>query len=278
VIVPCRDGIQLVAYVSAPHAGAASVILVHGWLGQADSSYLERAATALLNGGFNVVRLLLRDHGDTAQLNVEMFNAARIEEVVDACNWLAERAAARTGLLGFSLGGNFVLRVATHPERSAMLAACAAVCPAIDPRAAVDAIDNGWFGYRHYFVRKWHRALAAKQAAFPDRYDFSAALRIDRVGALTDWFVEHHTGFADADDYYSHYRLNDGSRSVPDMPTSILASADDPVIPLSSIESLPSEWRSQLTVTRHGGHCAFLETPRRSALDRYLPAFFSRLR
>jgi hypothetical protein len=278
ITIACRDGVRLQAHVDGHYMDAPLVILVHGWLGTASSSYLERAAVALLERGFNVARLLLRDHGDTSHLNVEPFNAARIEEVVDACNWLAARFSRPTGLLGFSLGGNFVLRVATHPERSPRLQACFAACPAIDPRAAVDAIDNGWFGYRRYFLRKWQRAFAAKQAAFPDRYDFTDAFALDSVAALTDYFVENHTPFADADDYYARYRLNDGARNAPDMPTRILVAADDPVIPLASVESLPTDWQALVTVTRHGGHCAFLETPGRSALERLVPEFFAQLR
>jgi hypothetical protein len=278
VVLDCRDGVRLEALVTCAHRDAPLVVLLHGWLGTADSSYLRRATRALLAKRFNVARLHLRDHGETAHLNVEPFNAARIEEVVDACNALAARARAPTGLLGFSLGGNFVLRVATHAERDPAIAACYAVCPAIDPAAAVESIDNGWFGYRHYFLRKWRRAFVAKQAAFPDRYDFAPALALDRVATLTDYFVEHHTPFADAGEYYSHYRLSDGRRAPPEIPTSILVAADDPVIPLASVQALPDAWRRLVTVTRHGGHCAFLETWSRSALDAHVPAFFEQLR
>jgi predicted alpha/beta-fold hydrolase len=274
ITLECRDGTRLAALVDAPHPSASLLILLHGWLGTANSAYLERTAVALLEDGFNVARLLLRDHGDTASLNVEPFNAARIDEVVDACNQLAERHGQRAGLVGFSLGGNFALRVASHPDRSDRIRACFAVCPAIDPAAAVDAIDGGWFGYRLYFVRKWHRAFKAKQAAFPERFDFTEALALDHIAALTDWFVPRYTPFTDAADYYAHYRLNDGARRPPEIATSILVSADDPVIPIASVDSLPSDWQRLVTVTRHGGHCAFLETATDTFLARCVPRFF----
>ena len=83
-----------------------------------------------------------------------------------------EHGAGRGGVLGFSLGGNFALRVARALQIPTL-----AICPAIDPEATMRAIDAGWTGYRWYFIRKWHRALKAKQQAFPDRYDFSPARR-----------------------------------------------------------------------------------------------------
>src|SRR4029434_11355431 len=90
----------------------------------------RRAAVALHGAGFRVARLLLRDHGDTAALNAEMCHAARIDEVLSACNALSERyGSGRTGLLGFSLGGNFAVRVAAHDACSRSIARVLASCP-----------------------------------------------------------------------------------------------------------------------------------------------------
>ena len=79
-----------------------------------------------------------------------------------------------------------------------------AVCPAMDPATTMHQIDNGWIGYRLFFVRKWHRALRAKQRAFPDHYRFEQALQLRSVSALTDLFVSEHT------DYAVHRRLFQG--------------------------------------------------------------------
>ncbi|NJN52224.1 MAG: alpha/beta fold hydrolase, partial [Gammaproteobacteria bacterium] len=168
VLLPCRDGIRLTADVSKHAAPAPLAILIHGWLGDSVSSYLLSTAGHLFDQGYTVARLHLRDHGGSEHLNEEMFHSARIEEVVDACNWLARvYGQGRAALIGYSLGGNFALRATGHPALTATLAATIAICPVIQPGPTMHAIDSGWFAYRHYFVRKWHRALAAKQRAFP---------------------------------------------------------------------------------------------------------------
>jgi predicted alpha/beta-fold hydrolase len=276
----CRDAVRLQAVVNADRTGAPLVIVVHGWLGRADSPYVRRASTALYRAGFNVARLLLRDHGDTAGLNPELFNAARIDEVVDACNLLAARhGSAGTGLMGFSLGGNFSLRVAAHPDCSPAMRACLAVCPVVDPATSAAALDAGWAPYRWYFVRKWREAFAAKAAAFPGRYDFSATRRMDRIGALTDYLVERYTPFANAADYYAHYTLTPARLAPIVMQTRVLATADDPVIPLATVEPLRGANGGLVELSARGGHCAFIENyGLRSALDAYAVRYFQRLR
>ncbi|MEQ8858094.1 MAG: alpha/beta fold hydrolase [Pseudomonadales bacterium] len=277
VTIPCRDGVRLQALVN-PVAGAPLVVLIHGWLGRADSPYLRRASTALHRAGFGVARLLLRDHGETSHLNEAMFNAARIDEVVDAANWLLHHYGEDDGsLMGFSLGGNFVLRLARHAETARGFRSVLAVCPVLDPGAAVTELDRGRAVYRHYFLRKWRRAFVDKEAAFPDRYDFAAIRRLSLVSTLTDYFVSRHTPYRDADEYYSHYTLTRDLSGSLRLPVRILATEDDPVVPAAHARALlEADGADFVTLTRHGGHCGFIEDLRlSSALDAYATGYFS---
>jgi predicted alpha/beta-fold hydrolase len=105
-------------YSRASQADAPVVIIIHGWLGSADSSYVLSSAQALHGQGFQVVRLTLRDHGNTAHLNEGLFHSAMTDEVVAAAQFIMEDFPdSRAGLMGFSMGGNFALRLAKHlPE------------------------------------------------------------------------------------------------------------------------------------------------------------------
>ncbi|MFW6093958.1 MAG: YheT family hydrolase [Pseudomonadota bacterium] len=276
-ILPCRDGVRLQALVDAQPEPAPLVVMIHGWLGGPDSPYMRRASTALHAAGFSVARLTLRDHGGTAQLNEGLFNAARIGEVVDAVNVLVERhGGAGCGLLGYSLGGNFVLRLAAHAETSARVTTALAVCPVLDPEAAVTALDRGWIGYQRYFLRKWRQAFAEKEAAFPELYDFSTARRLSLVTTLTDYFVPRHTPYRHAGEYYSHYTLTRSFFQRLRIPARILATEDDPVVPVAHARALLGG-AGELTLVPYGGHCGFIEDFRlTSALERYLERFFAR--
>ncbi len=281
LLLTCRDGVRLQALLNrAERPGAPLVVLLHGWLGRADSPYLRRASTALYEAGFTVARLLLRDHGQTAHLNPDMFHAARIDEVVDACNALVEHAGSSSGgLLGFSLGGNFALRLAANERISTTFRTALAVCPVMDPAAAVSNLDGGWIAYQRYFLNKWRRAFMEKQAAFPDRYDFTGALRLSRVDTLTDYFVSRHTEFRDARDYYSHYTVTGRLLSRLRMPVKILAAEDDPVVPAEHFRRLSrSDGADLLTLTRHGGHCGYIKDfSLASAVDAHALSHFAAL-
>jgi pimeloyl-ACP methyl ester carboxylesterase len=89
------------------------VVLLHGWEGSARSNYILDTGGELLSRGFDVFRLNFRDHGDTHHLNPELFSSNRIEEVVEAVALVQQQyAPRRLAVAGFSLGGNFALRVA----------------------------------------------------------------------------------------------------------------------------------------------------------------------
>ena len=279
VTLDAGRGVRLQALVNeSPTLGAGdapTVVVVHGWFGQGDSPYVLRATAALLQGGFRVARLLLRDHGGTAGLNVEMFHSARIREVVAATRRLAERSSA-AGIMGFSLGGNFALRVGAALDGSDVRA-CLAVCPVIDPASAVRTVDAGWSGYRLYFLAKWKRALAEKQAAFPERYDFRGAMPLGSVATLTDYFVERYAPYRDARDYYARYTITEDVLRRVEMPAEIIATEDDPVLPVADLRRLGTSHGVAVTVARRGGHCAFIEDYRlRSALPGHAVAFFEK--
>ena len=233
------------------------IIIIHGWLGGPYSPYVQRVTGALLNHGFTVARLVLRDHGGSEGANKNLFNSAKLDEVVGAVNWLQDNHATRkTGLLGFSLGGNFALRVAAKNTNN--LQSCLSVCPAIEPAETIRQIDTGLPFYRRYFISKWRKSLMAKQTAFPDFYNFDQGLKLSTVSALTDYLVGRHLPFKDSQDYYAHYQITDSVLESIKIPTTILASADDPVCPISCLRTLQSQEKISIVETHTGGHCGFL--------------------
>lgn len=266
-ILTCAQGVQLEAWVSSQAPGAPTVILIHGWLGDADSSYVLSAAAELWHTGFSVIRLNLRDHGATAHLNQEMFHSARSLEVIDAIQQLEkDHATGPCGLAGFSLGGNFALRVARAHEIETV-----AICPAINPATTMARIDSGWVGYKLFFVRKWHRALRAKQRAYPQYYQFEQALQLRSVATLTDLFVAAYTDFSSTQDYFAAYSLT--GDMLAGTHATIIYAADDPVIPIEDFARLPQSLT--LKELAYGGHCAFVANLNQAAwTDRYLSRHF----
>lgn len=265
-ILTTSDGVQLQAWLSLQADSAPGVILIHGWLGHADSSYVLSAASELYAHGFSVVRLNLRDHGDTAHLNEEMFHSARTAEVVDAVRQIERLFSGPAGVAGFSLGGNFALRIARDTGLPAV-----AVCPAIDPPASMISIDSGFAAYRLFFLLKWQRALKQKESAFPHRYEFAEARSLKTVTDLTELFVREHTDYPDTPSYLAAYTLTgDALRNTE---ATVIYAEDDPVIPAAGFTRLPAG--IETVATRHGGHCAFIQDIRKPTwVDDYLVRYF----
>ena len=96
LLLECGDGVTLQAFHSSPakrgrEPGKRLAVLLHGWEGSADSTYVLSLAQTLFAHGFEVVRLNLRDHGATHHLNRELFHSCRLPEVVGAVRALAQQ-------------------------------------------------------------------------------------------------------------------------------------------------------------------------------------------
>ncbi len=266
-ILDCGDGARLLAVHSDPRgssSGAAAdlAILFHGWEGSADSTYLVSTGEVLHRAGYAVARLNLRDHGGTHGLNDGIFHANRIDEVVGAVAALSSAIPhRRLFLIGFSLGGNFALRVGLRaPSDGLAIDRIVAVNPAIDPRSTLAAIDR-YPLYRRYFLKRWRRSLELKQAAFPERYDFTDTQALQSVRELSEHVIPRHTPFATLDEYFAGYALSGERLATIDVPTTIVTAADDPIVSIAGFRSLSRTAALSVEIQSRGGHCGYILGP-----------------
>jgi predicted alpha/beta-fold hydrolase len=239
------------------------VALLHGWEGSSDSSYIVACSKYFYSRGYDTFRLNLRDHGDSHQLNEGLFHGALIEETSAAIQAIALLAHGQPFfLMGFSLGGNFALRVALRQSASRIpnLRHVIAVSPALDPLKSTLAIDNMTSVYRNYFLGKWKRSLRKKQTLFPHRYEFSDLLKLKTCMALTEAIMSYYPEFPDYRSYFNHYTLVEDVFSQLEIPVSIITSADDPVVPVDDFNRLKTNVHLKLYIHDYGGHCGFFES------------------
>jgi uncharacterized protein len=262
VLLDCGAGVRLQSFISTPaDTSGGPVVLLHGWEGSAESLYVLSLAAHLFERGVEIARLNLRDHGETHHLNRELFHSCRLPEVLGAMRALQREFAGRPlRLVGFSLGGNFMLRVAAAARAQALqLTQVVAVSPVLDPKGTLAALQHSMPGYERYFVRKWLRSLRRKQAVWPAEYDFAGLARLSDLKLMTAELVRGYSEFATLDDYLNGYAIT-GERLAPlEVPAHIFTALDDPIIPAAGLAQLARPAALSLTVTRHGGHCGFFE-------------------
>ncbi len=250
-------------YSPAEQVSRGLITFIHGWEGSVESQYILSAAHSLHRHGYDIFRLNLRDHGNTCDLNEELFHSCRLDEVVAATKWIQDHyAAARRFLVGFSLGGNFSLRVAMRaPEAGIQLDRVIAICPVLNPANTMLALERGPWIYRYHFLTKWRRSLTAKAAAFPHLYEFGDLRRLPTLTATTRYFVENHTPFDTLEAYLKGYAIVDEALAGLEVPCKMIMAADDPVIPIDDLAHVARPQSLDVSVTNHGGHCGFLSGP-----------------
>jgi len=261
-VLDAGEGVRLQGLFSTPadREPRGLALLLHGWEGSAESSYMRLTAARLLEQGFATFRLNFRDHGDTHHLNEALFHSNRIDEVVQAAGDLVRRFPHRPLVAaGYSLGGNFALRLALRaPAAGLPLARVAAVCPVIDPAVTMAHMERGWHVYLRYFERRWRASLLRKRALWPQRHAFDDRTLQQGMRALTTWLVERHTDFGTLDAYFDGYSIAGDRLGVLQVPAEILMAEDDPVIPVGDFHALRLPPHVRLELARHGGHCGFL--------------------
>lgn len=284
-IITTPAGVRLQAFrtpaLEAPPRGLA--IMLHGWEGSADSNYLLSSASRLHAQGFEIFRLNFRDHGDSHHLNEDLFHSCRLDEVLDSIQvvsreWRQRVPGGRIFLTGFSLGGNFALRVAARAHlREIPLQRVVAVCPPIRPANVMLALEQGPAIYQRYFCDKWRRSLKRKAALFPQRYALEEWYKLNNLRDQTQYLIEHYTEFPDLMAYLESYSVAGAALADLQTPTTIITAADDPVVPVQDFTLLADSPHLELRIEQAGGHCGFLrDWSLRSWIDDYLAHRYTR--
>ena len=243
-----------------------TAIIVHGLEGSSNSQYVVGNSNKLWRAGCNIIRMNMRNCGGTEALSPTLYHSGFSNDVLAVMNFfIAQQRLRSMSLIGYSMGGNLVLKLAGELGTTAPseLHSVVGVSPALDLGPSADALHRP---YNRIYELKFLRALLnryrRKVALFPHVYDPNLATGIRSLRELDDRITARYSGFTGADDYY--YRA--AAARVIDriaVPTLILHALDDPFVRItdescSMIEANPN---IRLVTTHHGGHCAFLAQP-----------------
>ena len=262
-----------------------TLLLVHGLEGSSNSRYIQGITARAWDAGFNVIRMNMRNCGGTDALTPTLYHSGLSGDVAAVMRHYADQfGLERMALVGYSMGGNLVLKLAGEWGSRSPLCAVASVCPAIDLAAGADALHEPVNrAYEWNFLKGLRARYARKWQLFPARYVPPAKIGpVNSIRQFDHKIVSRYCGFLDADDYY--YRS--ASARVVDriaVPTFILQAQDDPFIRLfpDTRKKLHANPHITFLETRHGGHCAYLSRDRgeeihwaESAVIRYLTTEF----
>jgi len=238
------------------------VIVIHGLEGSLHSHYAKTTLAALDRAGFDSVFMFLRGCSDEPNRPPRRYHSGATEDLAAVLSHLREiHGISPQGAVGFSLGGNLLLKFLGEGKYAVPFRAAIAVSVPYRLLDCARRLDNGFsLIYREHLINRLHRAYHAKFTRTP------SPLTVD-VDSLRDFysFDDQVTaplhGFDGADDYYERCSSHRYLRSVT-IPTLLLHAADDPFM---TPETIPAEAElgpeMTLELSTRGGHVGFVGGP-----------------
>jgi uncharacterized protein len=243
-----------------------TLVVVHGLEGSSESAYMLGLAKKGLAAGMNVVRMNQRNCGGTEGVAPTLYHSGLSRDVAAvAQNLIEEDRISKFALVGFSMGGNLVLKLAGEwgREGPSQFRAVAAVCPAMDLAASSDALHSrGNRLYEYYFIWKLRRRLRSKARLFPKVFETSRLRGVSTLREFDDKITAHYCGFTGAVDYYSRAAAANVVDRIA-VPAFILHAANDPFIRIlpETRKKILGNPNITFLETEDGGHCSFLAQP-----------------
>jgi uncharacterized protein len=242
---------------------ALTVIVIHGLEGSSDSQYMHGIAVKGFAAGMNVVRMNQRNCGGTESYSPTLYHSGRSSDLdAVARHLISHDHISRFALVGYSMGGNLVLKLAGEygSNPPPQFKAVAAVCPAIDLAASADALHEPPNRmYEQYFLWKLRGRLNAKAKLFPGKFDVARGRNARTLREFDDRVTAYYCDFAGASDYYARAAAANVVDRIA-VPALVISAANDPFIRLlpNTRTKLLANPNITFIETGDGGHCAFL--------------------
>jgi predicted alpha/beta-fold hydrolase len=262
--VTLADGDRIILHDDCPaewQPSDRSAVLIHGLAGCHTSGYMQRIAHKLSARGVRAFRMDLRGCGAGAGLARLPYHSGRSEDAAAALEAIARLVPlSPTTLAGFSLGANITLKLLGElgQRTCGNLDSAVAVCPPVDLAACSRQISRAINRpYDRYFVTLLSRQIAAAMSMAPDSVGVALARRPRSLWEFDNEFTAVVCGFGTADDYY---REASSAQHIPSIriPTLVLASRDDPMIPPDALSAVSLPPSVRVHWTDHGGHLGFV--------------------
>jgi uncharacterized protein len=253
-IIRLNDGDRLACKISTPPGWQPhhqTVVMVHGLGGSHQSSYMIRLSRKFYQKGIRAVRINLRGCGCGALLSRLPYNSGNSHDVLTVLKKIKEEhPLSPINLIGFSLGGNIILKMAGEIGNKALdlVNNITAVCPVLDLAQSIHSLSTkrNWL-YHRYYVNK----ITQQGKKWLKDVKFRSIYEIDEKITAPLW------GYASANDYYdkcSSYKF------IPHIQAKceLILSADDPFIDYTIMRHLKIPPQINVWLSPSGGHMGYI--------------------
>lgn len=265
------------------------IMLVHGLTGSSQSGYIKGLQSSLLKQGFRSAAFNLRGCSGQSNDRARSYHSGETEDLHFFYQTLRQREPKTPlGVVGFSLGGNMVLKWLGEHDHLQVFAAVAVSVPLLLGICATK-LDNGFAKcYRYNLLKELKVYMQVKLRHLENIGHAQEAEKIKELGDLSaidsfwqydDRVVAKLHGFNDVHDYYRRSSSRQYLKSIS-VPTLLIQALDDPFM-TQEVLPAPDEVSPHvhLELTEHGGHVGFISglIPFRPEywLERRIPEFLT---
>ncbi len=259
--IPTPDGDVLELDFYSLENSTEFVILCHGLEGDSRRPYMLGMTEAMLAAGKQVVAWNYRGCGSKLNQKPIFYHSGATYDLETVVKWVQDRGASHIFLIGFSLGGNLVMKYLGEKEGAAQqhIFAAAAISVPTDLDAGCTHLDRALaWPYRSRFLKTLRAKVLAKAAIFPGAFAVEKLPAMKKIRDFDNWFTAPLHGFADAADYY---RQNSSCYFIPAIkrPVLLLQALNDPFLAPACypINLCKNHAFVTLELSDEGGHVGF---------------------
>lgn len=267
------------------------VILLHGLTGSSNSGYIQGLQIAFLKRGWRSVVMNFRGCSGQPNNKARCYHSGETEDIQFLYTTLREREPDTPyAAVGFSLGGNVLLKWLGEQGDRVGLAAAVAVSVPLVLDICASKLDRGFAKlYRANLLNELKTYMRQKQMHLEHNGQHFEADKIRQLGDCSkissfwqydDIVVAGLHGFKNVHDYYQRSSSRQFLRHIQ-TPTLIIQADDDPFM-TPAVLPAANELSAcvQLEVTHGGGHVGFVSGHRPLKpdywLERRIPEFLGR--
>jgi predicted alpha/beta-fold hydrolase len=238
-------------------------IVTHGLEGDSGRAYMKGMVKALNRTGWDAVAMNFRGCSGEPNRKLRLYHSGETKDLHTVVSHVAALDRYdELALVGFSLGGNAILKYLGEPdhEKPVIVKAAVTVSVPCDLKGCSDRLgESRNRPYLRRFLKLLHRKIQTKALMFPDKVNDKGYEQISKLREFDDRYTAPLHGFKDANDYYEKASSRQFLPAIS-VPALVINAADDPFLspscfPIDEAKANPNLF---LEIPPHGGHVGFM--------------------
>lgn len=238
------------------------IIVLHGLAGSINSPYVRGLMAALDKTGRRSLLMHFRGCSGTPNRLARNYHAGDTQDLDYVIRMIKTRfPATKISIIGFSLGGNVLLKWLGESNRDHIISSAIAVSVPFDLKNAASRLQTGFSKiYQAHLLNQIKNEILKKKDLICPFVNINSIKAIKNFNQFDELITAPLHGFTNADEYYVTSSCKQYLKTI-NTPTLIIHAADDPFMSPDCIPN-SNELSSKVTfeLCRSGGHVGFISS------------------